>query len=285
MSTATILEHRYRLGPRLGGGGMADVFEARDLRLKRRVAVKRCRSTRRGHGTRGLLAEAELLAGLSHPGMLRLYDLGFEGPRPYLVLQFAAGGTLRDRLDTGDLEPCRVAEIGAVIASVLSYVHGEGIVHRDVKPDNVLFNEDGDCYLADFGIARTEDHAEPDFFGTAGYLAPEQVGYGDVGPAADVYSLGLVLLECLTGQIEYPGDGAEAALARLAHPPKVPGVWGRKWRAVLSAMTSLDPAARPDAAACAAMLDALAVGTPVPLPRGHRSRLASLAASVCAAVF
>lgn len=264
---------------------MAEVFEARDLRLRRRVAVKRCRANRRGHSSRGLLAEAELLAGLSHPGLLRLYDLGFEGPRPFLVLQLASGGTLRDRLDIGALDPCRVAEIGATIASVLSYVHGQGIVHRDVKPDNVLFNEEGDCFLADFGIAQTDEDADPDFFGTAGYLAPEQVGYGDIGPAADVYSLGLVLLECLTGQVEYPGDGAEAALARLAHPPKVPGAWGRQWRAVLTAMTSLEPGRRPDAATCADMLRALADGAPVPLPRRPRSRLATFASAACAALF
>lgn len=264
---------------------MADVFEARDLRLRRRVALKRCRGTRR---RQGLLEEAELLAGLSHPGLLRLYDLGFEGPRPFLVLQLATGGTLRDRLDTGPLTPDRVAEIGAAIAGVLSYVHGEGIVHRDVKPDNVLFDDEGDCYLADFGIARTDD-AEPDFLGTVGYLAPEQVGYGDVGPAADVYSLGLVLLECLTGQVEYPGDGAEAALARLAHPPKVPAAWGRKWRAVLTAMISTDPGQRPDATTCAAMLGALAAGAPVPIPRHRssrpRSRFTAFASAACAALF
>ncbi|MGB3444103.1 MAG: serine/threonine-protein kinase [Actinophytocola sp.] len=287
MSTNTIIDHRYRLGPRLGGGGMADVFEARDLRLRRQVAVKRCRSSQRDTAAQGLLAEAELLAGLSHPGLLRLYDVGYEGRRPFLVLQFAAGGTLRDRLDCGRMTSARVAEIGAAIAGVLSYVHGRGIVHRDVKPDNILFDDQSECYLADFGIARTEDQATPDLFGTAGYLAPEQVGCGEVGPAADVYSLGLVLLECMTGQVEYPGTGAEAAMARLAHPPKVPGTWGRPWRAVLTAMTATEPGRRPDAATCAATLRALADGGPMPISSEPRPRswLVKLAAAACAATF
>jgi serine/threonine protein kinase len=264
---------------------MADVFEARDLRLRRLVALKRCRTTRR---RQRLLEEAEVLAGLSHPGLLRLYDIGFEEQRPFLVLQLASGGTLRDRLDVGPMPSDRVAEIGAAVASVLSYVHGQGIVHRDVKPENLLFDDEGECYLADFSIARAGDRPAPDFLGTAGYLAPEQVGCGEVGPAADVYALGLVMLECLTGQAEYPGDSPEAAMARLVHPPKVPATWGRDWRAVLTAMTATEPHDRPDATASAAMLNALAAGERVPLPlsggRRRRSWLTRHRSAACAAL-
>ncbi|MFC4855311.1 serine/threonine-protein kinase [Actinophytocola glycyrrhizae] len=284
MSTTTIIDHRYRLGPRLGGGGMADVFEASDLRLRRQVALKRCRTIRR---RRHILDEAELLAGLSHPGLLRLYDIGFDGQRPFLVLQLASGGTLRDRLDSGPLAPDRVAEIGATVASVLTYVHSEDVVHRDVKPENLLFDSVGECYLADFGIALTGDRPAPDFVGTAGYLAPEQIGYGEVGPAADVYSLGLVLLESLTGETEYPGDGPEAAMARLVHPPKVPAVWGRTWRSLLTAMTAIEPARRPTAAACATVLRALEAGEHVPLPGcvRRRSRFETIMSAACSALF
>ncbi|MBB4909698.1 serine/threonine-protein kinase [Actinophytocola algeriensis] len=285
MSTNPIIDHRYRLGPRLGGGGMADVFEARDLRLRRPVALKRCRTTRR---RQRLIEEAEVIAGLSHPGLLRLYDIGFEGQRPFLVLQLASGGTLRDRLEVGPMQADRVAEIGAAVASVLAYVHSQGIVHRDVKPENLLFDAEGECYLADFGIARLDDRPVSDFLGTAGYLAPEQVGRGEIGPAVDVYALGLVLLECMTGQVEYPGDGPAAAMARLAHPPKVPGTWGRDWRAVLTAMTATEPRERSDAAACSAMLGALAAGDRVPLPlsarRKERSWVARFASKACAAL-
>lgn len=273
MFTNTVIGQRYRLGPRLGGGGMADVFEASDLRLARRVAVKSCRAT--GQDTLDLVAEAELLAALDHPGLLTVYDFGFDGPRPFLVLQLASGGSLRDRLDTGDLTTDRVAEIGLGIADVLSYVHAEGIVHRDVKPANVLFDDDGECYLADFGVAGPSGGRVPGVLGTAGYLAPEQVAGDETGPAADVYALGMVLLECLTG--ECPGGGDSVAKARLVHRPKVPGAWGRAWRRLLTAMTRTDPAHRPGAATCARLLRALCAGTRVPLgelPAGPRSRFA-----------
>lgn len=285
MSTNTLIHQRYRLGRRLGGGGMAEVFEARDLRLRRRVAVKSCRNA---HAPRDLVAEAELLAGLSHPGLLTVFDFGFDGARPYLVLQLASGGTLRDRLDSGPMLPDRVAEIGASIAAVLSYVHGEDIVHRDVKPANVLFDDEGECYLADFGVAGASGGTEAAVRGTAAYLAPEQVSGAEVGPAADVYALGLVLLECLTGEAEFPGDGEEAVAARLVHRPKVPGAWGREWRAVLTAMTDLDPAHRPDAATCVSLLRALCTGDRVPLaelPVPPRSWLGAFASAACSALF
>ena len=286
MFANTVIGQRYRLGHRLGGGGMADVFEASDLRLARRVAVKSCRAT--GQPTMDLAAEAEMLAALDHPGLLTVYDFGFDGPRPFMVLQLATGGSLRDRLDTGALTTDRVAEIGAGIADVLSYVHAEGIVHRDVKPANVLFDEEGECYLADFGIAGPSGGRTANAVGTAGYVAPEQVSGGETGPAVDVYALGLVLLECLTGEVEFPGDSDAAAMARLAHRPKVPGAWGRAWRTLLTAMTRTDPALRPGAATCARVLRALCTGTRAPLgelPAPPRSRFASLASAAYSALF
>jgi serine/threonine protein kinase len=289
--TDAIIEGRYRLGPRLGRGGMADVHEAHDLRLDRHVAIKRYRTAAHGVGLRRFMAEAELLAKLSHPGLLTVFDVSFDGERPFLVLRLAPGGSLRDRLDTGSLSPDRVAEIGASVAQVLAYVHGEGIVHRDVKPSNVLFDEDGDCYLADFGIARALGSAHitdsKEFIGTAAYLAPEQVVDREVGPPADVYALGLVLLECLTGVPEYAGSDVEMALARLSRPPRVPATWGQEWRAVLSAMTATDPAERPSAAQCAELLRALETGQTLPMavPGQRRSRLyAGMATAAAAAV-
>ena len=286
MFTNIVIGHRYRLGSRLGGGGMADVFEASDLRLARRVAVKSCRAT--GQDTLDLVAEAELLAALSHPGLLTLYDFGFDGPRPFLVLQLAAGGTLRDRLDTGALTTDRVAEIGIGIADVLSYVHAEGIVHRDVKPANVLFDDDGECYLADFGIAGPSGGRDRNVLGTTGYLAPEQVSGGETGPAADIYALGLVLLECLTGEVEFPGDSEATAMARLAHRPKVSGAWGKAWRVLLTAMTRSDPVHRPGAATCARVLRALFAGTRAPLrdlPIQPRTRFGLLSSAAYSPLF
>ena len=270
---------------------MADVYEALDVRLERRVAIKRYRADPHGTGFRRFMAEGELLGGLSHPGLLTVYDVSFDGERPFLVLRLAAAGTLRDRLDTGPLEPERAAEIGAAIADALAYVHARGIVHRDIKPSNVLFNTEGDCYLADFGIAMAEgaDHLtdSKEFIGTAAYLAPEQLSDTAPGPAVDVYSLGLVLLECLTGEPEYTGTDAEVAVARLSRPPHVPGTWGPEWRAVLSAMMADDPEDRPDAARCVTLLRALEAGQTVsmPLPARRSPKVfAGVAALAVAAV-
>jgi len=268
---------------------MADVFEAWDLRLERNVAIKRYRAAPHGVGLRRFMSEAELLGGLSHPGLLTVFDMSFDGERPFLVLRLATGGTLRDRLDTGPLLPSRAAEIGAAVAEVLAYVHEQGIVHRDVKPSNVLFDEESDCYLADFGIARAMGAAHMtdtnEFVGTAAYLAPEQLEDGTPGPPADVYALGLVLLECLSGRPEYEGTDVEAALARLSRAPRIPGVWGQEWRAVLAAMTAADPAERPDAAQCVTLLRALEAGQTVPmsLPPRRPSRVYAGVATMAAA--
>lgn len=270
---------------------MADVFEAWDLRLERKVAIKRYRAAPHGVGLRRFMSEAELLGGLSHPGLLTVFDMSFDGERPFLVLRLATGGTLRDRLDTGPLLPSRAAEIGAAVAEVLAYVHEQEIVHRDVKPSNVLFDEEGDCYLADFGIARAMGAAHlteaNEFIGTAAYLAPEQVEDRSPGTAVDVYALGLVLLECLTGRPEYEGADVEVALARLTRPPRIPGAWGQEWRAVLTAMTAADPAERPDAAQCVPLLRALESGQTVPMalpPRRTPRIYAGVATFAAAAV-
>ena len=268
---------------------MADVFEAWDLRLERKVAIKRYRAAPYGVGLRRFMSEAELLGGLSHPGLLTVFDMSFDGEHPFLVLSLATGGTLRDRLDTGALPPSRVAEIGATVAEVLAYVHEQGIVHRDVKPSNVLFDESGDCYLADFGIARAIGAAHitdsKEFVGTAAYLAPEQVEDRSPGPPVDVYALGLVLLECMTGVPEYTGTDVEMALARLTRPPRIPGTWGAEWRAVLTAMTATDPQDRPSAAQCVTLLRALETGDTVPMavPVRRTSRIYAGVATVAAA--
>lgn len=269
---------------------MADVYEAWDLRLERKVAIKRYRAAPHGVGLRRFMSEAELLGGLSHPGLLTVFDMSFDGERPFLVLRLATGGTLRDRLDTGPLLPSRAAEIGAAVAEVLAYVHEQGIVHRDVKPSNVLFDEESDCYLADFGIARalgaehmTDTH---EFVGTAAYLAPEQVEDRSPGAPVDVYALGLVLLECLTGRPEYEGADIEVALARLTRAPRIPGAWGQEWRAVLTAMTAADPAERPDAAQCVTLLRALETGDTIPMtiPPRRPSRIYAGVATMAAAM-
>lgn len=205
--------------------------------------------------------EMRALAGLSHPGLVTLYDAGQDQGRGYFVMELVEGASLADRLSSGPLTERETAAIGGTVADALAYVHRGGIVHRDVKPGNVLLDRAGRAKLADFGIARMVDSARVTAtgltLGTAAYLAPEQVVGAAVGPPADVYSLGLVLLECLTGRREYDGRSVEAALARLHRPPVPPAVLPADWRRLLTAMTAREPADRPTAAAAAASLRVL----------------------------
>ncbi|WP_246212388.1 serine/threonine-protein kinase [Streptomyces abyssomicinicus] len=258
-----LLADRYRLGAKIGSGGMADVYEGVDTRLRRPVAVKVFRP---GPGADAqtedsLSTEALLLARLHDPGLVTVYDVGQHDERPFLVMQLVDGPTLRGLLSDGPLPERRVADLGAALAQALAHVHQAGIVHRDVKPSNVLLDPAGAPHLADFGIARLVDatrHTASDVLtGTAAYLAPEQVEGKRIGPAADVYALGLVLLECLKGEPEYEGAFLEAAIARVHRPPVVPAGLSPDLASLLRAMTDQDPGARPDAARCATVLDAL----------------------------
>ena len=256
--TPLVLDGRYRVGERLGGGGASDVYRAVDLRLGRSVAVKMFRSRAGAHSDRRCGDEARLLAALNHPGLVAVYDAGWHDDREFLVLQLIDGRTLGRRIAAGPLVPQDVVRIGAVLADVLHHVHARNIVHRDVKPSNVLCADDGSVFLADFGISHPAGAEETDcsgvVVGTAPYLAPEQVQGGRVGPPCDVYALGLVLLECLTGKREYPGGQLEAAMARLHREPVVPDHTPAPLGRLIRAMTALDPAARPTALQCRKML-------------------------------
>lgn len=268
---AEVLSGRYRLGARIGSGGMADVYEGVDTRLRRPVAVKVFRPGPDPQTEDRLTAEAVLLARLQHPNLVTVYDAGRHDDRTYLVMQLIEGPTLRGLLEYGALPERRVVNVGTALARALTYVHRAGVVHRDVKPSNILLDAAGAPHLADFGIARLADatrHTAPDvLLGTAAYLAPEQVEGRRIGPAADVYALGLVLLECLKGELEYQGTPLEATIARLHRPPEVPAWLPSDLAALLRAMTAQDPEARPDAEQCAQALAYRHAGPdPYPLP-------------------
>ncbi|MFJ5534883.1 protein kinase [Streptomyces sp. NPDC093261] len=268
---------------RIGSGGMADVYEGVDTRLRRSVAVKVFRPGPDPQIEDRLTAEAVLLGRLQHPGLVTVYDAGRDDDRTYLVMQLVKGPTLRSLLAGGALPEQDVIRVGAALARALAYVHRAGIVHRDVKPSNVLLDAAGDPHLADFGIARLANatrHTAPDvLIGTAAYLAPEQVTGRRVGPAVDVYALGLVLLEALKGELEYEGTPLEAALARLHRPPEVPTWLPPDLATLLRAMTAHDPDARPDTDSCADILASRHAGaTAHPLPLSTSSE-ASLPAS------
>jgi eukaryotic-like serine/threonine-protein kinase len=247
----TVLADRYRLTEPLGCGGVADVYRGVDESLGRAVAVKVFRPEAGPElgEQRRFEQEGRTLAALQHPNLVTLYDAGVEYDRAYLVLQLVDGDTLGERLRHGPLVPAEAARIGAALADALGCAHTHKVVHRDVKPSNVLLDGHGGVYLTDFGIARMIDApaitATGLLVGTAAYLAPEQVTGQGAEPASDVYALGLVLLECLTGRRVYQGGVAEVALARLTNPPQVPENLGARWHALLTAMTAREPADRP----------------------------------------
>ena len=261
--TGRLVAGRYRLERLVGRGGAAEVYRALDVVLERAVAVKLFLPGTEMASELRWRSEIRVLAGLSHPGLVTVFDAGSDPDldgRPYLVMEFVDGASLADRLRVGPVPPRDVALIGARLAGALSHVHGQGVVHRDVKPGNVLL-ADREVKLADFGIARllgdTRLTTVGTTVGTANYLSPEQVRGEEVGPPSDVYSLGLVLLEALTGAVVYPGHGVAAAVARLHRAPAVPAGLDGLWEDLLTRMTAADPTARLTAQQAGAVLGQL----------------------------
>ena len=256
----TLLDGRYRLDALLGRGGMGTVYEAVDTRLDRPVAVKVLRAAE-GTDEARFATEVRALARFSHPNLVRLLDAGeVEHSGGYLVMELIEGETLARRLSRGPLPGRATARIAAGLAAALAYVHGRGIVHRDIKPANVLLDGEGVAHLADFGIARLLDTtgmtATGLTLGTPAYLAPEQVQGAEIGPEADVYALGLVLLECLTGRRAFEGTASEITAARLQRAPVIPATLGPAWREAIAGMTARYPADRPPAAVLEGVLRA-----------------------------
>lgn len=262
---AVIVAGRYRLEALIGRGGTAEVWRAVDTALDRTVALKLVTVAHDASSARAA-DEARTLAQLSHPSLVQVYDAGTdERGRPWVVMELIDGETLADGIRRGPVPPQRVAEVGLAVAEALDHVHARGLVHRDVKPANVLIGRAGRVRLTDFGIARLVDAAKVTstgmMVGTASYLAPEQVAGEPVGSAADVYSLGLGLLEALTGHREYDGGTVEVALARLNRPPFIPAELPVGWAPLLIAMTARDAADRPTAGQVAEVLRSLATGS------------------------
>lgn len=264
-----VLAGRYRLGAALGRGGMSTVYRAWDEKLERLVAVKMFASDGPiATDPERRLREARVLASASHPHLVTLFDAEWAvgpdaAPNAFLVMELVEGESLRRRIDRDGPDAELASRLCGELGAALAYLHERGIVHRDVKPENILIEDSsGSTKLVDFGIARLGGSERITtaglVLGTAAYLSPEQVSGRDVGAPSDIYSLGLVVLECLTGRREYPGPAAEAGVARLVRDPAIPRGVSPEWNALLAGMTERDPAARPTAAQLVAAVDSLA---------------------------
>ncbi|MDQ1444319.1 MAG: eukaryotic-like serine/threonine-protein kinase [Acidimicrobiaceae bacterium] len=269
-----VLGGRYRLLAPIGTGGSAHVYLAEDSTLRRRVAVKLLHAALADDESflRRFRAEAQAAAALNHPNIMRVFDWGEDEDGPYLVLEYLSGGSLRDVLDRGRrLTPAQAASVGGQAAKALDYAHRRGLVHRDIKPANLLFDEEGRLCIADFGVARALAEAtwtEPagSMVGTARYAAPEQAKGGSLDGKADVYALGLVLIEAVTGEVPFQADTTLATLmARVDTPVVAPPELGPLAPMVEAAGRPV-PSERPDAADFARQAEAAARDLPEAAP-------------------
>ncbi len=242
LAAGTVLADRYRLIRRLGSGGMAMVWLAEDERLGRRVAIKIPSDVLAGDRAflKRFQREARIAASLAHPNLVAVYDYSSQHERPFLVMQYVEGDTLAETYERGDrLDSDALAR---QLLSALDHMHAAGIVHRDVKPSNVLITDDGQARLTDFGIAQPEDATHltqtGQVIGSRGYMAPEVEAGKRATPRSDLYSSGMVLLDCL-------GPDEDRSL-----------------RTLVARLTASDPKSRPASAADA--LEALERGVPGP---------------------
>jgi serine/threonine-protein kinase len=259
---AGVLAARYRLDSPIASGGMGEVWRGVDLVLDRPVAVKvlHAEYARQAETIARFRAEARHAANLSHPAIAQVYDFG-EGSLPgasgsgtdrpaFLVMELVDGPPLTQILARGPLDTATVLDVVAQVASGLAVAHAAGVVHRDIKPGNLLVDHNGMIKITDFGVAYALGSAPltrtGTLIGTPGYLAPERVSGHAAGPASDLYSLGIVAYECLTGSLPFSGTAMEIALAhQMGSLPPLPARVPREVADLIANLTARDPAQRP----------------------------------------
>jgi serine/threonine-protein kinase len=281
---------RFQVVAELGAGAMGTVYRANDAVLGRAVAIKTLHAANQIGVRERFVREARAISAVHHPNILAIYDAGTEGDTPYLVMELAPGGTLRDRIAAGPLAVDTVRQIGIQISRALGAAHAAHILHRDVKPANILCAHDGTWKLADFGIARLPDSSltiTGQFLGSPSYAAPEALRAGQFSPASDVYGLGATLYEALTGSPPYGSHDMASLIRKLEHeaPPRptraaVPGALSDAIMAALEHEPVRRPSAEQLAHALASAEDDTPLAAPAP-PRATR-RNTLLVASIVA---
>ncbi|MEU3342690.1 serine/threonine-protein kinase [Streptomyces sp. NPDC006668] len=274
VSARRVVDGRFELESRLGGGGMGTVWRARDLLLQRSVAVKEVRpadpdlaeydpAAARMLRAR-VLREARALARVQHPNVVTIHHIvdGGEGTYPWIVMELVDGGSLADRLARGPMAPAEAARIGRGVLDALRAAHAVGVQHRDVKPANVLLRTDGRPVLTDFGIAAIREStaltATGSIIGTPDYMAPERISGGDGGPASDLWSLAMMLYVAVEGHHPLQRGTTLATLAAVLHEDVPPPRRAGALTPVLERLLVRDPGARPDADAVDGLLAAAA---------------------------
>jgi eukaryotic-like serine/threonine-protein kinase len=289
--------NRFLIERRIGSGGFGVVYEAWDGRLERPVAVKAIEQ--RGEAGRRVLREAQAAARLNHPGIVTLYELGEEDGNALLVTELVEGSTLARLAHAGELSDREVGEVGADLCEALDHAHSRGVVHRDIKPQNVQVVADTEvrAKLMDFGVAQLADEspltAAGDVVGTLAYMAPEQAEGRRAGPEADVYSLALTLYECWSGENPHrratPAATARAIGGRVRPLRRLRPDLPRELTATIDACLSPRPNHRPSLEELGTTiedaLEALSDHLPGSSSHGFLARASALAAAVAAGGF
>ncbi len=289
---------RFRATGELGSGAMGAVYRAHDDVLGREVAIKTLHSHRSDNQLRErFFHEARAVGLVAHPNIVGIYDMGTEDGAPYLVMELASGGSLKQQIMRGRLPVDAVRMLGIQIAQALAAAHAHDILHRDVKPANILAMRDGSWKLADFGIARLPDSSltlTGQFLGSPAYAAPESLTAGTFSPASDVYNLGATLYEALAGDTPYGDRDVDSLFRKVKEDPAeirqrvaLPDPMG----AAIMATLSRDPAKRPSAAALAHLLAEVSepkavapVALPAPVAGGVRMKPFAIGGLVALAV-
>lgn len=274
---------RYHLRERLGRGSLAEVFRAADLAGGPDVAVKVAVGGSEKHFER-IRSEAEVLAALKHPSIIRFIAHGVMpagtplAGRPFLVEELALGDSLAETARTARPGAGDVAGWASGLFGALAHLHGQGLVHRDIKPANLMLSglRRSPVRIIDFGIVAAAGSApEPGISsGTVHYMSPEQAAGGSARTTWDIYAMGLVLLELLTGSKAFPGTAIESLVARTLRSPVIPASLGPGWCSFLGALTSMDSYARPTAAEAAVMAARLVPPLPVAKSTGSCRKMA-----------